>query len=474
MVVVFLSIDCGSSDTYSDELNITWVGDDNYIQNGQSLTLNDPGLVSQAMTTLRVFDSRRKNCYPIGVSGGGQILVRASFYYGNYDGKSSPPSFGLQFDANSWTTVETAMDQVVWYEAVYVVNGDATSVCVAQTQPNQLPFISAIEARSLDPDMYAKVFSKDMYALFLRRRAAFGADDTVRYPHDLYDRIWDPSAVTNGCRALVSDATFVNTGKSDRPPATVLKTAVESTDVSSSMRLPTWLPPNEVPIYVNMYFTEMSSLSAAQKRSFDIFVDGAGEFRWRAMVPRYRDVTEYYIIRMANSSTAFTLVATTDSTLPPIISAMEVFVISDVLSNGTNANDVETLVLLQQQFGVLKDWSGDPCLPASYNWDWLNCSSDVTPRITALYLSGFGLSGVLPDFSALDALEIIDLRNNSFSGDFPEFLGNFPNLRELNLADNGFSGSIPSSLTQNTKLKLERRAPTTAAIYKRRPNERAR
>ena len=45
---------------------------------------------------------------------------------------------------------------------------------------------------------------------------------------------------------------------------------------------------------------------------------------------------------------------------------------------------VEGLVLLQETFSVLQEWTGDPCLPLSYTWDWVNCSSDDIPRVTAL------------------------------------------------------------------------------------------
>jgi hypothetical protein len=51
--------------------------------------------------------------------------------------------------------------------------------CLAQTQPNQFPFISALEVRSLDPKMYSYVDPK--YALFVRSRFAYGASATVRY-----------------------------------------------------------------------------------------------------------------------------------------------------------------------------------------------------------------------------------------------------------------------------------------------------
>ncbi|KAL6011191.1 hypothetical protein ACLOJK_001636 [Asimina triloba] len=72
---------------------------------------------------------------------------------------------------------------------------------------------------------------------------------------------------------------------------------------------------------------------------------------------------------------------------------------------------VSALGVLQQQFEKLQEWRGDPCLPATFNWEWVACSSDPTPRITALIatqlLSGLQLKGPLPDFSAMDALQTI-------------------------------------------------------------------
>jgi hypothetical protein len=125
-----------------------------------------------------VFTSRKKNCYFISVDKG-PLLVRASFYYGNYDRKLSPPSFDLLIDGNHWTKVITSLDKLLYYEVVYVVESDATTICLAQTQPNQFPFISALEVRSLDPKMYSYVDPK--YALFVRSRFAYGASATVRY-----------------------------------------------------------------------------------------------------------------------------------------------------------------------------------------------------------------------------------------------------------------------------------------------------
>uniref|UniRef100_B9I842 Malectin-like domain-containing protein n=1 Tax=Populus trichocarpa TaxID=3694 RepID=B9I842_POPTR len=175
------------------------------------------------MSTLRVFTSRKKNCYFIRVDKG-PLLVRASFYYGNYDRKLSPPSFDLLIDGNHWTKVITSLDQLLYYEVVYVVESDATSICLAQTQPNQFPFISALEVRSLDPKMYNYVDPK--YALFVRSRFAYGASATVRYPDDVYDRIWVPESGGTGVISVASEAISYEVDVPEEPPEAVLQNAI--------------------------------------------------------------------------------------------------------------------------------------------------------------------------------------------------------------------------------------------------------
>ncbi|KAK1286965.1 Uncharacterized protein QJS10_CPB20g00830 [Acorus calamus] len=442
---VFLNINCGTSDTtYSDELNMKWVGDKDYIHTGESHPTNSlvppPFQLPQWASTLRAFPDLRKSCYTIPVPGGGKILVRARFYYGNYDNKLSPPTFALNIDANMWEVFTVPLDLPIHKEVIYVVDGDVTSVCVAQVEGGQVPFINAIEMRRLDGEMYGNVDSSR--ALFKEFRiSSFAPPMVVRFPDDKYDRIWSPGTIIKGLNALQSDTSIMHVNITDDPPVSVLKNALSSGDVSIVI----FFPFETFNTYINLYFVEMTKLRSSQKRFIQVSkFDKVTE----PFSPPYQSVKEICI-----TNTSFiSIYATNDSTLPPIISAMEVFTISDPLSDGTNAKDVEALKLLQHQFNALGAWAGDPCLPMDYNWEWVQCSSDQTPRITSLDLSSMSLSGFLPDFSAMDALESIDLHNNSFSGSIPDFFGNFPNLKELNLAHNYFSGPIPSSLTNNNNI----------------------
>ncbi|KAL6011192.1 hypothetical protein ACLOJK_001637 [Asimina triloba] len=216
-------------------------------------------------------------------------------------------------------------------------------------------------------------------------------------------------------------------------------------------------PPTEILAYINLYFSEVAQLNLADRRWMELDVNGK-MVAAALIIPPYASVEQEGIAKLpASSSTKITLSATSNATLPPLINAMEVLRISDTVANGTDINDVsESLAsvatvghqdvnyCLLLHFLNCKAASGDPCLPATFNWEWVDCSSDPTPRITPLYLNGFQLEGSLPDFSAMDALEImqveiyvspsmtcIDMSNNSLSGVIPDFLGTLPNLKQL-------------------------------------------
>lgn len=180
---MFVSIDCGSSsDSYQDENLIRWSGDANYINTGESRVVPSNNSISRVMDSLRVFNNdRNRNCYNIDSVRQGRVLLRVSFYYGNYDGRSSPPSFDVHYDGNAWGTVGTLIDDYVSAEVIYVMKSDSISLCFSQTRVGEFPFVSAIEVRALEPLMYN--FIGGEYPLYLSTRSAYGSNSTVRYQH---------------------------------------------------------------------------------------------------------------------------------------------------------------------------------------------------------------------------------------------------------------------------------------------------
>ncbi|KAF6171035.1 hypothetical protein GIB67_014615 [Kingdonia uniflora] len=448
---VFVSIDCGASASSIDENSITWVGDDSYVKSGESYVVQTLGEVAHVATTLRVFTTNKKNCYSIKVDEGDRVLVRATFNYGNYDKKSSPPNFDLLFNGNLWVNVP-GYNSSLLFETIYTVKGDSVSICVAQTYPNQFPFISALEVRSLNTSMYRHVDPN--YPLLLSKRVAFGTNQTLRFPDDTYDRIWQKTAMAEGLNKVKSDTSMITVDVEDHPPKSVIQSGIVSANLSTYIILLPTLATVEIPIYINTYFSEVSKLNLTQKRSFEMYIN-YNSTTTSPIIPPYKSVLEMVTTGInASASTQFVLIPSNDSTLPPLINAMEAFFIGSELTDGTNAKDVDALTLLQKSFEQLQESSGDPCLPSPYTWDWVACNSDPRPRVTALYLNGLGLSGTLPDLSSMDALQKIYLQNNNFTDEVPEFLGSFPKLTELNLANNKFSGTIPVSVSQRKDLKL--------------------
>ncbi|KAG2664789.1 hypothetical protein I3760_16G100600, partial [Carya illinoinensis] len=326
----FVSIDCGASDPYTDENKITWAGDDGYVQSGESQQVDQLYSEDHVLSTLRVFPtSGNSNCYTIGgLQKAERVLVRATFLYGNYDGQNSPPTFDLYFDGNLWITMtlsDYTENTYIFTEAIYIVSGTATSICLAQTMPNQIPFISSLELRSLGPDMYSHVGAK--YFLSTTNRATF-ANQSVRYPDDPYDRLWtNYGADGQSAEILTSDAAIDVSTAEDQPPQAVLKNAYATTSTSLDPTLDTKLPAGELGnVYVIMYFSEVTRLDSTQTRSIQIYIDNNPYLD--PIIPPYGSVLEVSITNVvASPSTSFSVQATPNSTLPPLLNAYEVYTI---------------------------------------------------------------------------------------------------------------------------------------------------
>ncbi|XP_057781678.1 probable LRR receptor-like serine/threonine-protein kinase At1g05700 [Salvia miltiorrhiza] len=451
---VFISIDCGSSATYKDENGISWTGDDEYVGTGESRAVQPSSSYSRVMDTLRVFRNQTKHCYVIGDVKRGRVLVRATFLYGNYDGRNSPPAFDLLFDGYYWAYVNNSGPTPSRFEVIYTTTRETISVCVSQYEAGQFPYINAIEVRSLDSTMYGGLGEdRDIYPLFTRRRVAFGANATIRFPDDPYDRQWARDTFMNGTIQVTSDARLSSDIQTvDKPPLAVLKTAVTAPTLNSTIDFYLALSKSfNSSVYANWYFSEVTRLGPNQTRSFAFYKDNVAFST--PFSPPYENCTGKFVSNISiSANNTFSLVANENSTLPPLVNAMEVFILGDLpLNNGTDEKDVEGLASLQKAFSSLRNWSGDPCLPKLYNWDWVKCDGD---RVKSLLLGGFGLSGLLPDFTSMDALTTINLSNNSLRGNIPDFLGSLPNLQILNLENNKFNGTIPASLLAKKSLIL--------------------
>ncbi|KAJ6670101.1 hypothetical protein OIU85_017835 [Salix viminalis] len=145
---------------------------------------------------------------------------------------------------------------------------------------------------------------------------------------------------------------------------------------------------------------------------------------------------------------------TINSTLPPLLNAIEIYQVHELLQAETYEDDVHAVMNIKSYYKVKRYWQGDPCGPKTARWQGLDCSYDAydPPRITSLDLSSSGLTGeISPDILNLKMIQYLDLSNNSLRGSIPDFLSRLPYLRVLNLSENELSGSVPSELNERSK-----------------------
>uniref|UniRef100_I1QK73 Malectin-like domain-containing protein n=1 Tax=Oryza glaberrima TaxID=4538 RepID=I1QK73_ORYGL len=267
-------------------------------------------------------------------------------------------------------------------------------------------------------------------------RYHFGTDDhQIRFPDDPRDRIWqkyedvsewtDVPDTVNGIVQNSPNDTY-------NVPSAVMRSV--STPLNDSRMDLSWSSDSSMNVdiatkfFVVLYFAEVEAIQGNALRQFDIILDN--NTLVSAFSPISMMTSVFSGIVQGSGSHGISLVATSISNLPPLISAMEIFVVRPLNESSTYSEDAHSMMIIQTKFSVKRNWAGDPCSLATFSWDDLNCSYTPhgPPRITGL-----------------------DLSHNNLSGPIPDFLGQVPSLIFLDLSSNNFSGSIPTNLLQKSQ-----------------------
>lgn len=359
-----------------------------------------------------------RNCYTLrSLESGLKYLFRANFVYGNYDGLNRrPTSFDLYIGVNLWTVVNMSrwgsdLGDTATVEAIVVVPHNLVQVCLVNTGGGT-PFISGLDVRALKMSLYPQATAAGGLVKRYRNNLAAINGSTIRYPDDPYDRIWDPwSRPTTWAEMSTTKRVESFDGDFFEAPMLVLQTAVTPLNASENIKFG-WdaepEPKNPWPGYIAiMYFAELQLLDGNASRQFYINLDGEPE---TVVEPDYLSRVNIYnpFPNKRQSSYDFSLNATANSTLPPIMNALEVFSLIPTTNLGTDFQDASAAMEIKAKYKVEKNWMGDPCLPQTMTWDRLNCSHANPPRITSINLSSSGLKGDMSSsFANLKGLEYL-------------------------------------------------------------------
>ncbi|WOL08726.1 putative leucine-rich repeat receptor-like protein kinase [Canna indica] len=478
----FVSIDCGFSgdNAYLDHnTDLKYDPDAKYIDSGSNHELDDEYTINQPVQAqnLRSFSNGVRNCYTISnVIQGHKYLIRASFLYGNYDGKNQSFTFDLYLGVNLWQTINiTDAHHLYNEEIITLASYNYFSICLVKTSGGN-PFISSLEIRLIDNEFVYKDVNQTV-SLQLLGRKNMGSHETVRYPKDRYDRIWweEYNSSCSLCRAIrpSKDVKELKTASSvrvdpDDPydvPSVVMQTADTPPD---NLTLMVSLSDGDnrviLPTYIYLHFAELEVLKGNKNRIFQVKLPNGQSMN--NITPEYLVASHTRLILQASTDTNnyyLNLTKVLGSMLPPLLNAFEAYSFMNTTNVATNQGDVYAMMSLKKLYNTTSwssSWQGDPCVPMHFAWDKINCiySTSALPRVTSLNLSYSGLKGTIPDAIAnLTAIKHLDLSNNYLERSISPFLANLNSLQTLDLSSNQLDGFIPTALCNRQAKGLQLR-----------------
>ncbi|KAL1201977.1 putative LRR receptor-like serine/threonine-protein kinase [Cardamine amara subsp. amara] len=435
----FINLDCGlqpNESPYTEPLTkLTFESDANFIKTGKSGKIqNVPGMdYIKPYTVLRYFPDGVRNCYTLSVIQGTNYLIVAMFTYGNYDNLNTHPKFDLYLGPNIWTTVNLQRNvNGTRAEIIHIPRSTSLQICLVKTGTTT-PLISALELRPLRNDTYIPQSGslKKLFRLYLT-----DSKDIVRYPEDIHDRLWSPFFMPEW--KLLRTNLSINTSDNDYDiPEDVVTTAATPANVSSPLTISWNLETPDDLVYAYLHIAELQSLRDNETREFNI--SAGQDVSYGPISPE-----EFLVDTPFNTSPVkckggtchLQLIRTPNSTLPPLLNAIEAFTTVEFPLSETNENDVIAIKSIETSYGFSRiSWQGDPCVPQQFLWDGLTCeytNLSTPPRIHSLDLSSSELTGIIvPEIQNLTQLQKLDLPNNNLTGGVPEFLAKMKSLSDI-------------------------------------------
>ncbi|XP_015579688.3 nodulation receptor kinase [Ricinus communis] len=445
----FKSIKCCAESFSIDNNNISWTSDDKLLpDNGHCQRITRAAANYTGYDKVRLFNIKSgKRCYNLQTTKDQDYLIRGTFLYGDLLG-SLGSSFDVLIGVTKISKVTSFEDLEV--EGVFRATNEYIDFCLAHNKGH--PHISKLELRPLADSKYLQGSASSVFRLISRNDVG-NAGDAIRYPHDKFDRIWeilDPSIVSISPDPVPARSNTGIYNASTTVPTEVLQTALTHRDRLEFLHKN--LDSENYNYTLFLYFLELNSTVKTTQRLFSIFINNEIKQEGIDILSSGSNYKEVVLTVTAKGSLNLTLVKVTNKyDFGPILNAYEILQVQPWVQ-GTNQKDVDVIKQMRDKLlqhnkdnDMLKDWSGDPCLPLS--WKGLTCQPmSGSQVITILDISSSQFHGPLPDIAGLTNLRQLNVSYNQFTGSIPPFQSSSM-LTSVDLSHNDLNGSLPNWLT---------------------------
>ena len=161
-----------------------------------------------------------------------------------------------------------------------------------------------------------------------------------RYKEDVYDRLWYSYGTLNyhSVRINTSSAIDVHDSNGYKLPAQVLRTAVQASGVYNNTLNYSDSGNFSGRLYICFHFAEIAELTQGKKREFIISVN-RGDYTSKPITLEYLTPLSICPNRTFESPFHFSIDATMESDLPPILNAFELYTVAPLPNKPTDHAD---------------------------------------------------------------------------------------------------------------------------------------
>ncbi|KAK4477408.1 hypothetical protein RD792_016629 [Penstemon davidsonii] len=445
----FISIQCCADSNFTDpNTTISYISDGSWYPDKQTCQNTIwTGHENPESTEARFFSSEYESkwCYDLPTRIGIVYLIRGTFPLSNLQASSPDTFFNVSIGVTEIAKVNSIGESKV--EGLFKAINNHTNFCLIKGKGEA--YLSKVELRPLHPD-YLKRDPSSLLKL-IDRVYAGNKGDEIRYPFDQYDRIWRPYPYPYSTAKYIT-LPYANVNITDvnslLPPLQALQTAITHPE-----RLEFKYNNLDAGMYdydLYFHFLELNDSVQAGQRVFEIYINDekiqdvdivASGSPYSVAVPNFT----------ANGVLNLTFIKALNSQLGPICNAYEIFQ-AYTKDQETGVEEVDAITRVKNELlthnkesQVLGTWSGDPCLPLP--WHGVSCEPlNGTSVITKMNLSFSKLRGPLPpSVTRLTYLKELNLSNNGFMGTIPEFPATSM-LTSLDLSHNDLTGNITDAI----------------------------